>query len=411
VGDIYDNTTGAEAWKTILVSGLGKGGQGYFALDITDPANPKALWELKLGACYGGTPQNTDCHLGYSYGQPIITKLGGSGSDAGTWVVLVTSGLNNVPPYSPAGDGKGYLYVLNAANGQIMYRISTGVGSTTQPSGLKEINTYVTNGTIDNTVERVYGADMLGNVWRFDVNGTLADATADPAETSTSARDAVAIAKALDENGVAQPISSRPLIAEYNSRTLILIGTGRLIGVTDLTDTQTQSFYSFADTLANSTIYSNLRNQLKPLALTANGAGTERTVACAGTDAQCAATQGWYLDLPDPGERVNVNPLITRGTVAFTSNVPDSSTCSTGGYAWINFLDVLTGLAPSTSPGGIASNRLGNALNVGLGAIRIGNTMRFLARDSSGAGSGGVIPGSQPAPAGRRISWREITAR
>jgi Tfp pilus tip-associated adhesin PilY1 len=276
---------------------------------------------------------------------------------------------------------------------------------------LKEINTYVTNGTIDNTVERVYGADMLGNVWRFDVNGTLADATADPAETSTSARDAVAIAKALDENGVAQPISSRPLIAEYNSRTLILIGTGRLIGVTDLTDTQTQSFYSFADTLANSTIYSNLRNQLKPLALTANGAGTERTVACAGTDAQCAATQGWYLDLPDPGERVNVNPLITRGTVAFTSNVPDSSTCSTGGYAWINFLDVLTGLAPSTSPGGIASNRLGNALNVGLGAIRIGNTMRFLARDSSGAGSGGVIPGSQPAPAGRRISWREITAR
>lgn len=419
VGDIYDSAIGVEAWKTILVSGLGKGGQGYFALDVTDPANPKGLWEFKLGACYGGSPQNTDCQLGFSYGKPIITKLGGSGSDAGTWVVLVTSGLNNVPPFSPSGDGKGYLYVLNAATGQIMYRISTGAGSTTQPSGLKEINTYVSNSAIDNTVERVYGADMLGNIWRFDVNGSLVDASGDPAETSTGARDAVAIAKALDELGVPQPITTLPLVAEFNSKTLVLVGTGRLIGATDLTDTQTQSFYSFVDTLANSTTYTNLRNQLKPVTLsvkldtvTATGLATERTVACSGTDAQCASTQGWYLDLPDPGERVNVNPVTARGTVAFTSNVPDSSACSIGGYAWVNFLDILTGLAPSTSVGGIASNRLqGNALNVGFGAIRIGNTIRFLARDSSGAGSGGVIPGSQPAPAGRRISWREITAR
>jgi len=33
--DAYFND--ADAWKTVLISGLGQGGKGYFALDVTDP--------------------------------------------------------------------------------------------------------------------------------------------------------------------------------------------------------------------------------------------------------------------------------------------------------------------------------------------------------------------------------------
>lgn len=33
----------ADEWKTILVGGLGGGGRQFYALDITDPNNPKAL--------------------------------------------------------------------------------------------------------------------------------------------------------------------------------------------------------------------------------------------------------------------------------------------------------------------------------------------------------------------------------
>ncbi len=33
-------------WKTVLVAGLNGGGRGYYALDVTDPDNPAALWEL-----------------------------------------------------------------------------------------------------------------------------------------------------------------------------------------------------------------------------------------------------------------------------------------------------------------------------------------------------------------------------
>ena len=97
IGDIY---TGS-AWKTILVGGLNSGCKGYYALDITDPDNPAALWEF------------TNTNMGLTYGNPVITKR-----KDGTWVVVVSSGLNNA-------DGNGYLYQINAA---------TGVSASTAPA-------------------------------------------------------------------------------------------------------------------------------------------------------------------------------------------------------------------------------------------------------------------------------------
>jgi hypothetical protein len=58
IGDVcFGHTTAVPCaskanWRTILVGGLNAGGRGYYALDITDPNNPKGLWELK-----GGTGQ------------------------------------------------------------------------------------------------------------------------------------------------------------------------------------------------------------------------------------------------------------------------------------------------------------------------------------------------------------------
>ena len=80
-------------WKTIIVGGLNGGGKGYYALDITDPANPAVLWEF------------TNANMGYSYGNPRITKL-----KTGPWVVLLTSGYNNA-------DGVGRLFVIHAYTG------------------------------------------------------------------------------------------------------------------------------------------------------------------------------------------------------------------------------------------------------------------------------------------------------
>ena len=170
-GDV-DTAGNGTAWKTILVGGLNKGGRAFYAMDITDPSSPpKALWEFK-GVCgAGGSPvgQTSDCNLGLSFGRPVITKMAPTlAYPSGRWVVLLSSGYNNVSP----GDGRGYLYVLDAGTGQIVKRMVTSAGDTGTPSGLRELTTYVSNVLINNTTKYVYGGDLLGNVWRFDINGS-----------------------------------------------------------------------------------------------------------------------------------------------------------------------------------------------------------------------------------------------
>ncbi|MGH8712187.1 MAG: pilus assembly protein, partial [Burkholderiales bacterium] len=51
-GDICTSncSTSSATWATILVGGLNAGGRGYYAMDITDPLNPKALWEHKFSS-------------------------------------------------------------------------------------------------------------------------------------------------------------------------------------------------------------------------------------------------------------------------------------------------------------------------------------------------------------------------
>ena len=75
VSDVYDGSN----WKTILVGGLNDGGKAYYALDITNPLAPKGLWEFKWSdTCYDSANSATagaDCHLGKTFGRPLISKL------------------------------------------------------------------------------------------------------------------------------------------------------------------------------------------------------------------------------------------------------------------------------------------------------------------------------------------------
>jgi Tfp pilus tip-associated adhesin PilY1 len=419
VGDVRGSTAGS--WKTMLVGGLNAGGKGYYALDITNPATPKAMWEFKFStSCYDGSPASagSDCNLGLTFGKPIITKIIDPGYAEGRWVVMVTSGYNNVD--ATAGDGLGYLYVLDALTGQIVHRLGTGVGSTGTPSNLGQINTYVDDGSINNTALRVYGADMLGNVWRFDVNDTQAPA----------GREATLLGTAKDSGGAAQPITVRPELAELGGKPMVFVATGRLLGTTDVANTQSQSIYGIVDTLTGSPVHSDLRTVLKPMALTSTG-GTPaaRTIACASADARCASTKGWVVNLPDSGERVNIDMKLALSTLIVGSNVPNNTACSTGGYSWLNYLDFATGESngsfggtpatgstAATGYGAQASQYSSGSLLVGIGVVRLpSGDFKTLLRTSGSEGTKPItgfikrdLFPPTPAPKGKRISWREI---
>jgi len=415
--DIFDTTTSADCalgspvtpsscWKSILVGGLNKGGKGYYALDITDPATPKALWEFKYSSvCYDTTNAATkaatagaDCHIGYTFNNPIVGKLAD-----GTWAVFVTSGYNN-------DDGKGYLYVLNAATGKIIYRISTGSGTATSPSGLNHINAWVDNALQNNTIGRVYGVDLDGKIWRFDVNDTI-----DP-----TGREATLLAQVVDGSGNPQSITTKPELAEVNGSPFIYVATGRYLGTTDLSTTQTQTVWAIKDPLTTTAVTS-LRSTLGQRIITNHGSGTSSYRTIASGAGGCTAGNGWYIDLPDSGERVNIDIKLQLGTLVVPSNVPETNACNIGGYGWLNYFNFTTGCAvtggSSTAAEG-ANSRVGQrlvgssgteSLAVGTNIVRLpdGKTV-VIATTSAAEQITFDVPFSTPPPVGKRVSWREV---
>ncbi len=377
-------------WRTLLVGGLGAGGRSYYALDVTDPAAPKALWEF------------TDVNLGLTFGKPEIGKL----SD-GTWAVFFGSGYNNVSP----GDGVGRLYVVNANDGSLIRAISTGAGSGGTPSGLTHIRGWVDDGDSDNTVKRVYAGDNLGNVWRFDVNNNVGAAGHDA--------QLLATLKAPD-GATAQPVTSRPELGQVGTHAMVYVGTGRYLGMSDLTDTTTQSIYAIKDRLtdenfgdprlaANSFVKQTLSlGNCPPNTDVCTAGATVRTNANP-QPVNLASDGGWYVDLPISSERVNTDPQLALGTLVVNSNVIESgNVCKVGGSSWANFLDYATG-APVSTANGVTGVPLGNAIATRPALVKLpNNKVISISRLSDNTTVSTPTPISTTVTPTRRLSWRDL---
>ena len=381
------NCTSATAavWKTILVAGLNGGGKGYFALDITSPTSPVLLWEFDT---------TDDGDIGYSYGNPIVTKKAD-----GTWVVLITSGYNNTTGSNP---GKGFLYVLNAATGAVITKYGTGAGDATTPSGLAKINTYVPDALINNTAEFVYGGDLLGNLWRFDIN------------SAQSATNPFKVALLKDPSGNTQPITVRPELAEVNGKRVLYVGTGRYLGTSDLTDTQQQTIYAISDDASGTpTTLDNPRtssSMVKQVLVNDSGTST-RSIQQPANSVSFTTGRGWYIDFPDSGERQNVPAQLVFGTLLLPTTVPSNTVCSPGGYGWLNFLDYKTG-------GSVAGNVVASKTNapiVGINVLYVKGkpVVNIVTADNPTPQFPPVQPtftgGSESGFTNHRVIWRELT--
>jgi len=386
-------------WHTILVSGLNGGGKSYFALDITDPANPVFLWEV------------TDSTMGYTYSSPKITKL-----KDGTWVVLLGSGYNNT-------DGKGYLYVRNALTGASIRTIPTNtVGE------LGRINSRALAPDTDNTSIAAYAGDTAGNLWRFDINGDLPG--------TASGYDAQKLISVADANGKAQPITAKPDIATVNGLTMVYFGTGKYLGVTDISNTDYQSFYGVVDrsdavtmTTPRATgskfIKQTLTDGLCPASAPASLCSQSQVIRTSTSNSvDWTTNNGWYMDFLGAGERSATDPTLVLGTVLFTTispSLPASDPCTSttsSGKSFLYALDYLNGGAVTGSLG-IAAFSLGDMIATRPVPVELPDgTVGALTQGTPPKGTEDVITNISKPPikpsstAGvRRMSWREITSQ
>ena len=333
---IYDAfSTNDGKWHSLLVGGLGKGGNSYYALDVTDPDAVKT--EDDVASQYKWT--YTDGEMGCTYGRPLIAKTRAFG---GIWVAVFAAGYNNgsdpsVCNPSGTGHGKGRIVFIDADKGTFLKEMFTSAGTDKTPSGLAHIAGY-TKDFHNQLIEQIYAGDLQGNFWRFDVscaddalwgNG---DGSCDPANPPVPPGQAALMAVFEDAlvHGNPQPVTTPPEIDVDVTNGVdrwVFIGTGRLLDQTDLTDAsianQQQTFYALRD--GTTTTPKKVTAPLHKSDLVA------LTAADKISGLQAKPANGWYDDLPlSPNERIVTPVKAALDVVTYAGRQPQSDPCLTG---------------------------------------------------------------------------------
>lgn len=391
-------------WKTVLVAGLNAGGRGYYALDVTDPVNPKPLWERCADAAIcpakAGDAATTD-NLGLSFGNPQF------GLWRGKWVVFVTSGYNNIPNVEGAtgGDGKGYLYILDIATGAVLKRVGTTSGDTTTPSGLARITSISVNPYTDPVTTYIYGGDLLGQMWRFDLTDTTTDNVG---------------VLMMGTGGVDRPITTRPDVAQCVAgsvpQRVVVWGTGRMLAMSDITDPspKTQSLFMLKDTGAT---ISNIHggNMVEQVLSKVGSSTNTNTYGVTNNPVDLVTKDGWFVDWKlNTGERLNLDPKIVTGMVNAVTNIPAAATaCNVGGSSNIYDIDVCTGSAPITGTDAAGNRIAGETLSNTSGAVGATNiSLSNGARKSIVTlADGSIVKKDRPNPPtanAKKAGWRRV---
>jgi type IV pilus assembly protein PilY1 len=360
-GDLYYKG----AWHTWLVGGLGPGGAGIYALDVTDPTGitsssiafsennaarlvigdwtPASLTAATCVNALAGCGNN----LGNTYGTPLIRRL-----HNGQWGIIFGNGFG-----SANGRAGVYIGLVNPGTGALsFYWLDTGNGdAASNANGIAYVSSADLDG--DFIIDYLYAGDLRGNVWRFDLTSSN---PANWAASKFGRPSATPLFVARDNSGNLQPITSSiavtATLTENTQRLILGFGTGRATPFTISSATTyqggTQTVYGIWDwdmtawNSLSSTPYVALPQvTISPyLSFTradlftdtvASQTATTRTattaVVCWKGNSACKsgnAQYGWKFDLPDSGEQVIYNPVFSGGLLLLNTTTPPGNSAS-----------------------------------------------------------------------------------
>lgn len=404
----YTNGT----WHTILVGGENSGGQSIYALDVTSPSTlsnettlaNSVLWEF------------TDSDLGMTYSTPQIAQIGSGTSSPLTFAVFFGNGYN-----SP--NNNSVLYALDPQTGNILRKINLcsavpSACNASLPQGLSSVAVGQGDGLQGQPASVIYAGDLQGNLWAVDITNT------NPSNWTVRL-----LFQARDASGNPQPITTTPVVTlnpNYPAKLglFVMFGTGELLTLSDLTDTQTQTIYGIWDKPSSSTTFtrSNLQSQTFTYIPTSSVLSQPLITATTNT-VNWNTSVGWYSDLPIPGQRVVTNPALVNGSFVTSLNTPPLGVCGAGFSSMLLEINYRTGGAfalpqidlngdnlfttsdqyNGMNPVGIGlSNSYANAPTL-LGPNQY-NNMVFLVTQSNNTQSAIFSPNNNP----RKVGWWQL---
>lgn len=339
VADVKTGST--PTWKTIAMFGTRRGGNSYYALDVTTPSSPTYLWSF------------TDSKMGETWSEPAIGKVKMS-DNSERWVAFVGGGYDTA---ANNNTGKAF-FVIDLADGSKLWEYYKATGATDDKQYMNfsiPASPAILDLNNDGYIDRVYIGDVGGQMWKFDLSaaatvssGVVTNWTGKRVFHSSETNPPVA-----GEFYPAQAIYAAPSLANDASGNLwMYFGTGdrnhpnntssnRLIGIKENTNMTNGS----ALTVANLT----------------NVTSTFGTI-----------NQGWYIAL-NSNEKVLAESDVFNNAVFFTTFTPTTaaSCANSTGTAKLYSVNLTTGDA---------------ALNLTTGTTATAGTTALSAAKSIGSG-------------------------
>ncbi len=366
VEDVYIRAdgTGPQSWNTIVIGGLGAGGRGYYALNITDsdPLDSSAeqvLWEF--------SPQddpdafidngNLKSDLGLSFSEPVIAMSNATDGGEQRWVAVFGNGYNNTGVNGPA-----VIYILfidrgidgSWAQSGDLIKIDLGVNGIATPNGIGSVRAIDRDG--NGTIDQLYAGDLFGNLHAVDISST------NPNDWDLSGNRYVLFEARYSETNDRQAITTQPIAVDNEAGTsddvIVIFATGSYITNSDATDTNIQSIYGVVDDFSGNQVDAAdlIEQELSNLQFTDPDTSETFDVRILSDNAITINSKGWFIDfdVPAQGQSIGVEfpgekavrSLQLRNSILFTNTlIPQALNCDPAPGGFSLALDPQTGTA------------------------------------------------------------------
>jgi type IV pilus assembly protein PilY1 len=359
----FDGPIGAyqEGSTAIIYAATRRGGNFIYAIDVSDPDNPK--YKFKLSPSTSGLT-----NLGQTWSMPKVVKLR-DGTAAGRVVLIFGGGYDLAEDVGSTGTTGRGVYVVDALTGALVKQFLTAANGTDVMSTSVPSDVAVLDIDRDGFVNRAYVGDMAGNVWRMDLD----DGSATNPSTGWTLNKIASLG--------AYKFFYPPDVVASGSFSAVLIGSGDREKPT--LSTTSDRFFMVKDVNVGAIV-------TPPTVITQSD-----LVVNTSTTAQLNAASGWYYDLRT-GEKAVNGPLTVGGVVYFGTNQPVATlVCKANlGQARSYALDFLSGGGIRPPDGSNAGDDIYSIVLTGGGFPP--TPVAGLVDLSSGLGGGGGGPGGGP---------------
>lgn len=169
-GPLVATSTGTGASeRVLLVAGMRRGGESYYALDVTNRTAPTIAWSITGGATSGFD------ELGQTWSAPIPATVRYGGADVD--VLIFGGGYDtgqDAPLAAPRSDSTGRaVFMVRASNGELLWSAGNPAGGVDYSVSDMVASVPATPAVIDldndGLADRIYISDTNAKVFRFDI--------------------------------------------------------------------------------------------------------------------------------------------------------------------------------------------------------------------------------------------------